>query len=284
MDPKYELVEVETSAGIETTASDSEQSRLGTDKQEATAASSPSSSLTTLATQPPTPPLPPQPPDLQHERPPHEAPVSSPPAPSSSPSSTARNGLTHNNNNNNNVASSDGGGGGGEIDSGRETRAEEEEGEGGGGEVEESVREEKLASETAKLINKDSLNTDINRFAHKDASNGGGDDGWDPESKLVGDQEVEIVIEQQHNDLIYKVSDCPPWYLTLFYAFQQSLTPVSGNLSIAILIADFVCGEDDEVLKTKLICTAMFMSGLSTFLQNTIGVRYVESYKIFFYN
>ncbi|GAB1607806.1 solute carrier family 23 member 1-like isoform X1 [Argonauta hians] len=42
---------------------------------------------------------------------------------------------------------------------------------------------------------------------------------------------------------------------------------------MSILVAEFVCGSDDEVLKTKLICTTMFMSGVSTFLQNTIGIR-----------
>ena len=48
---------------------------------------------------------------------------------------------------------------------------------------------------------------------------------------------------------------------------------LSRSLSTSLLVADVVCAKSDENFKAKLLSTTMFVSGVTTFLQNTIGVR-----------
>ena len=40
-----------------------------------------------------------------------------------------------------------------------------------------------------------------------------------------------------------------------------------------IFIAKLLCVENNGIAKSQLICTVFFVSGLSTLLQTTIGVR-----------
>ncbi|KAH3788486.1 hypothetical protein DPMN_166630 [Dreissena polymorpha] len=51
------------------------------------------------------------------------------------------------------------------------------------------------------------------------------------------------------------------------------LMSLSRSLSTALLVADILCARGDEALKARLLSTTMFMSGLCTLLQNTIGIR-----------
>ena len=62
-------------------------------------------------------------------------------------------------------------------------------------------------------------------------------------------------------------------YDTFEFLFQQGLLSLSRSLSTSLLVADILCARADEALKAKLLSTTMFMSGLCTFLQNTIGIR-----------
>ena len=58
--------------------------------------------------------------------------------------------------------------------------------------------------------------------------------------------------------------------------FQQVLMSLPGCVVTAVLVSGSVCGEHDEVLKAKLLATTIFLSGITTFLQVTFGVRYCK--------
>ncbi|XP_060564520.1 solute carrier family 23 member 1-like, partial [Ruditapes philippinarum] len=83
---------------------------------------------------------------------------------------------------------------------------------------------------------------------------------------------VEIEIDEEER-FIYDVFDNPPIPLTFGFAIQHGLLSLSRSLSTSLLVADILCARADEALKAKLLSTTMFMSGLCTFLQNTIGIR-----------
>ena len=57
------------------------------------------------------------------------------------------------------------------------------------------------------------------------------------------------------------------------FLLQQVLMSLSRSLSTSLLVADVVCAKADESFKARLLSTTMFMSGITTFLQSTIGVR-----------
>ena len=58
--------------------------------------------------------------------------------------------------------------------------------------------------------------------------------------------------------------------------FQQVLMSLPGCVVTAVLVSGSVCGEHDEVLKATLLATTIFLSGITTFLQVTFGVRYCK--------
>lgn len=73
--------------------------------------------------------------------------------------------------------------------------------------------------------------------------------------------------------ILYGVDDAPPWYLTLLLGFQQFLTCFGATFSFPLLISGALCMGGDLVGLGELINTTIFISGLSTVLQATLGVR-----------
>lgn len=82
-----------------------------------------------------------------------------------------------------------------------------------------------------------------------------------------------VFIERLEQRFMYDVHETPPFHLTLMFALQQCFLSLSRSLSAALFVADIVCARNDEALKARLLSTTFFMSGLCTFLQNTIGIR-----------
>ncbi|KAK8405944.1 hypothetical protein O3P69_006978 [Scylla paramamosain] len=78
---------------------------------------------------------------------------------------------------------------------------------------------------------------------------------------------------RSNTDLIYSVEDVPPWYLSLLFGFQHYLTMASGTISIPILVASFLCLEEDDPARGALVCTVLVHSGIVTLVQTTFGVR-----------
>ncbi|WAR17070.1 S23A2-like protein [Mya arenaria] len=73
--------------------------------------------------------------------------------------------------------------------------------------------------------------------------------------------------------VIYSVQDIPPLYLCLILGFQHYVTAVSGIISTPLMLRDHFCMDDDDVGVSELIGTILFVSGLATLLQSTIGIR-----------
>ncbi|KAJ8320132.1 hypothetical protein KUTeg_001719 [Tegillarca granosa] len=73
--------------------------------------------------------------------------------------------------------------------------------------------------------------------------------------------------------LIYRITDRIPLHLTLLFALQQSLLSLSLNLVVSLLVAEVVCAKENDEFKAKLLSSTMFMSGLTTLLQVTVGIR-----------
>lgn len=73
--------------------------------------------------------------------------------------------------------------------------------------------------------------------------------------------------------VLYKVNDTPPWYLCLVLGFQHYLTMMGGTVSYPFLLAPYLCISEDDPARAQLISTILFVSGLGTLLQATLGVR-----------
>ncbi|XP_046566148.1 solute carrier family 23 member 1-like [Haliotis rubra] len=74
-------------------------------------------------------------------------------------------------------------------------------------------------------------------------------------------------------NILYTVSEVPPWYLCILLGFQQFLTAFGATFSYPILMAPFLCLAGDSVGLSEVISTVIFVSGISTLLQTTLGVR-----------
>jgi len=59
----------------------------------------------------------------------------------------------------------------------------------------------------------------------------------------------------------------------LLYMFQHFLTSAGATMSIPFLLSKHFCLDSDIVGLSELIGTIFFVSGISTLLQTTFGVR-----------
>ncbi|XP_051917186.1 solute carrier family 23 member 1 isoform X2 [Hippocampus zosterae] len=74
-------------------------------------------------------------------------------------------------------------------------------------------------------------------------------------------------------DLVYALNDRPPWYLCILLGFQHYVLAFGGIIAIPLILAEPLCIGDNNMAKSQLICTIFFVSGLSTLLQASIGIR-----------
>ncbi|GFO34288.1 solute carrier family 23 member 1 [Plakobranchus ocellatus] len=75
------------------------------------------------------------------------------------------------------------------------------------------------------------------------------------------------------SDMLYGITDNPPWSLSLLLGFQHYLTAFGSTLSVPLILAGPLCMTGDNVGVGELIATTFFMSGISTLLQTGLGVR-----------
>ncbi|XP_045190888.2 solute carrier family 23 member 1-like [Mercenaria mercenaria] len=73
--------------------------------------------------------------------------------------------------------------------------------------------------------------------------------------------------------ILYKINDSPPFYLTLFFAFQQSLISIVGSIVLPLLVAEAACALENGVFIRKLVSSTLLLSGVTTFLQVMFGIR-----------
>ncbi|XP_061194733.1 solute carrier family 23 member 1-like [Saccostrea echinata] len=91
------------------------------------------------------------------------------------------------------------------------------------------------------------------------------------ESYSKGIDEDSKKVERQR--LIYKVSQRPPFYLLLFFGLQQCLVVLPSSVKVTMLVSEVMCARDEEEFKVQLMSMSLLMSGICTFLQNSIGFR-----------
>lgn len=82
-----------------------------------------------------------------------------------------------------------------------------------------------------------------------------------------------VDIDEGHSKMNYRISQNPPFHLTLLFALQNILLALPWCLSMTILVAEFACAEEDYNFKAMLLSTTLLMSGLTTVAQVTIGIR-----------
>ncbi|XP_057322165.1 solute carrier family 23 member 1 [Microplitis mediator] len=73
--------------------------------------------------------------------------------------------------------------------------------------------------------------------------------------------------------LTYGIDDVPPWYLCLFMALQHYLTMIGAIVSIPFILTPALCMAEDDPSRSYIISTMIFVTGLVTFIQSTIGCR-----------
>ncbi|EDO49566.1 predicted protein, partial [Nematostella vectensis] len=73
--------------------------------------------------------------------------------------------------------------------------------------------------------------------------------------------------------LAYVVDENPPWYACLSLGFQHYLTMLGGTLSIPFVLSGPMCFSNNPLVVAEVLSTIFFVSGISTLLQTTFGVR-----------
>ncbi|XP_060600202.1 solute carrier family 23 member 1-like isoform X2 [Ruditapes philippinarum] len=84
---------------------------------------------------------------------------------------------------------------------------------------------------------------------------------------------VEDSDDEVDHPLVYKISDRPPVHLILLFGFQQAIISIAHQLVVSLLVAEVVCASNDSEFKARLLSSTLFMTGLTTLLMVTIGVR-----------
>ncbi|XP_018056966.1 PREDICTED: solute carrier family 23 member 1 [Atta colombica] len=74
-------------------------------------------------------------------------------------------------------------------------------------------------------------------------------------------------------EITYGIDDAPPWYLCLFMALQHYLTMIGAIVSIPFILTPALCMAEDDPARSHIISTMIFVTGLVTFIQTTIGCR-----------
>ncbi|XP_048774661.1 solute carrier family 23 member 1-like isoform X2 [Ostrea edulis] len=88
--------------------------------------------------------------------------------------------------------------------------------------------------------------------------------------------EAAVAIEEQRSapdSILYKVDESPPWYLAVLLGFQHYLTAFGSTITVPLVLQTAMCIDQDRVGLSEIISTTFFVSGISTLLQTTLGVR-----------
>ncbi|KAI0241373.1 Solute carrier family 23 member 2 [Lamellibrachia satsuma] len=73
--------------------------------------------------------------------------------------------------------------------------------------------------------------------------------------------------------LIFDVDDRPPFYIAFVYALQQAIGGITGCMVTVLIITESICAGDNNLLVVQLISTSLFLLGVATLLQTTLGMR-----------
>lgn len=100
--------------------------------------------------------------------------------------------------------------------------------------------------------------------------------GQDQKNEAIYKPSVKVDFETDQTpqtDLLYTIEETPPWYLCIILGFQHYLTAFGSTITVPLVLYESFCMDRDTVGLSELISTIFFVSGVSTILQTTIGIR-----------
>ena len=59
--------------------------------------------------------------------------------------------------------------------------------------------------------------------------------------------------------------------------FQQALESITGCMVTVLIITESICAGDNNLLLAQFLSTSVFLVGVATLLQTTLGMRYVRN-------
>lgn len=62
------------------------------------------------------------------------------------------------------------------------------------------------------------------------------------------------------------------------HTFQQAVISIAHQLVVSLLVAEVVCASNDSAFKARLLSSTLFMTGFTTLLMVTLGVRYALTF------
>lgn len=95
----------------------------------------------------------------------------------------------------------------------------------------------------------------------------------DLENSTIPNTEEITISKNRGADITYGIDDVPPWYLCFFMALQHYLTMIGAIVSIPFILTPALCMAEDDPARSYIISTMIFVTGLVTLLQTTIGCR-----------
>ncbi|KAK4026412.1 hypothetical protein OUZ56_015410 [Daphnia magna] len=94
------------------------------------------------------------------------------------------------------------------------------------------------------------------------------------QQKEENQMDVTESIRQPHQHaLLYSVDDVPPWHLSCLLGFQHYLMMFGGTISVPFILTPALCIEENDPVRSAIVSTIIFVSGIITLLQCTIGIR-----------
>ena len=61
--------------------------------------------------------------------------------------------------------------------------------------------------------------------------------------------------------------------VTCLPCLQQALNSITGCVVTVLVVSDNICAGDNNLLVAQFLSTAVFLAGVATLLQTTLGMR-----------
>lgn len=64
--------------------------------------------------------------------------------------------------------------------------------------------------------------------------------------------------------------------ICFYILFQQVLNNISGCVVTVLIVTETICAGENNLLVAQFLSTTVFLTGVATLLQTTLGMRYVN--------
>ena len=75
------------------------------------------------------------------------------------------------------------------------------------------------------------------------------------------------------SNLLLRLTDKPPIYLSLLLGLQHYITMLGGTVTYPYILTSKLCMRDTDPARGYVIATTLFCSGVASFIQTTFGIR-----------